>query len=663
MSPAPKSKKKAPAHTTEDIQTRKLVSSYGGIGSIIETRQGALLISPFDQWPFAIKGPFGRECDKPAYRIEDDRLLARLRSHFTKLTRLVRLPTKDSDNRFGGGLPSKQAAARYFPRWMYCPGCTRFHPLEEWQEKWHNTVSAAERLQFDPPRCGWCYANPDVKGKFHPLEQVRFLMTSPSGRIADVPWPQWALRNVRPATPDDTTADHDEVTEGSGTRLDMHTPLPAGMSLRYRTAAKFGDLKGIIITAVDAEGAEIGRSTLAGIFGLRVPEAALMQYGQGSVLMKAVLRSSTSVYYPNIVQSLFLPTATTAGAGLSEAVLDKLRELHGKGRNAKYLLDFLADQHDLRITADTLAQIVAGGFRMPPPTALPPEEEAYRQAEYNFITQQPAGRFHDLDLTIEPVESDESVLGIVALYRLDKLKLTSVQTSYTRQQPLERDAILANNAPDASTVQHCYTTSFGNATYMLPAVESYGEGLFIELDAAELALWEADEAVQAQAEMLQQNWLRLPSAGDQPRRHLARFVLLHTLSHLLIKELEFRCGYPATSLQERLYVGADMQGILLYTIAGSEGSYGGLVSLGRENRLTDLLQSALHRATDCAADPICWHTDEQGQGVGGLNLAACASCTLLPETSCEEFNSLLDRRLVVDEEFGYFRDVVAQANA
>lgn len=57
----------------------------------------------------------------------------------------------------------------------------------------------------------------------------------------------------------------------------------------------------------------------------------------------------------------------------------------------------------------------------------------------------------------------------------------------------------------------------------------------------------------------------------------------------------------------------------------------------------------------CATDPICYHT--AGQGDGDLNLLACFSCSLLPETSCELFNSFLDRRLLIDEEFGYFKEL------
>ena len=44
----------------EQIQTRKAISSYGGVGSIIETRDGSILIDNFNEWPFfqTINGKF-----------------------------------------------------------------------------------------------------------------------------------------------------------------------------------------------------------------------------------------------------------------------------------------------------------------------------------------------------------------------------------------------------------------------------------------------------------------------------------------------------------------------------------------------------------------------------------------------------------------------------
>ena len=57
-----------------------------------------------------------------------------------------------------------------------------------------------------------------------------------------------------------------------------------------------------------------------------------------------------------------------------------------------------------------------------------------------------------------------------------------------------------------------------------------------------------------------------------------------------------------------------------------------------------------------SSDPI-WQ-EREGQGVGQLNLAACHSCTLTPETTCELSNLYLDRSLVINNDFGYSRTMI-----
>ena len=100
-----------------------------------------------------------------------------------------------------------------------------------------------------------------------------------------------------------------------------------------------------------------------------------------------------------------------------------------------------------------------------------------------------------------------------------------------------------------------------------------------------------------------------------------------------------------------------MAGLLIYTAAGdSEGTLGGLVQQGMNNRLAHVFLAALRRISWCSADPICSEVDYQG--IDRTNRAACHSCILLPETSCETFNRGLDRSVLIgtpnDRGGGYF---------
>ena len=145
----------------------------------------------------------------------------------------------------------------------------------------------------------------------------------------------------------------------------------------------------------------------------------------------------------------------------------------------------------------------------------------------------------------------------------------------------------------------------------------------------------------------------------------ARYVLLHTLSHLLIRSLAKLCGYQAASLKERIYAtypeGMPMAGILIYTASSdSDGSLGGLVAQAEPMHMQENLDALLDEAEWCSGDPLCMtSTNQNAQGLLGLNYAACHQCALLPETSCTMRNLLLDRAALIgrseDGTVGFFR--------
>ena len=145
-----------------------------------------------------------------------------------------------------------------------------------------------------------------------------------------------------------------------------------------------------------------------------------------------------------------------------------------------------------------------------------------------------------------------------------------------------------------------------------------------------------------------------------------KFLLLHTISHLLIKQLSFECGYSIANLSERLYCadesdGKQMAGIFIYTASGdSEGTLGGLVRQGKPDAFPQIFKRAIYGAKTCSNDPVCILS--HGQGRESLNLAACHACALLPETCCEERNAFLDRGLIVGtfdkSDFGFYNQFI-----
>jgi len=152
--------------------------------------------------------------------------------------------------------------------------------------------------------------------------------------------------------------------------------------------------------------------------------------------------------------------------------------------------------------------------------------------------------------------------------------------------------------------------------------------------------------------------LKAGHGGWRNSRHLdpnegypgIRYAMLHTLSHLLIRELALECGYNAASIRERLYADVSsanpQAGILIYTAAAdSDGTLGGLVDLGKPENLGRLLRQALNRSKICSSDPLCSEHDPGKDR--SLHAAACHACSLVAETSCERGNRYLDRSLLV----------------
>lgn len=195
----------------------------------------------------------------------------------------------------------------------------------------------------------------------------------------------------------------------------------------------------------------------------------------------------------------------------------------------------------------------------------------------------------------------------------------------------------------------------------LPGIEMLGEGIFIRLREDALSEWEEENTEYYDA---MKN--RLEESNVECENFSPRYVLLHTLAHLLIRQLSVECGYSGASIKERIYStypGSDhkMAGILLYTSSSdSDGSLGGLVRNGLPDTFEMIFRNMLQEASWCSSDPIC--IESKAQGYDSLNYAACHACTLLPETSCEMRNCLLDRGAIVgsiiSRERGFFGDLL-----
>jgi hypothetical protein len=223
------------------------------------------------------------------------------------------------------------------------------------------------------------------------------------------------------------------------------------------------------------------------------------------------------------------------------------------------------------------------------------------------------------------------VRGIRHLVRVDRLKAVKVFQGFKR---LNGEAVVP---PDIT----------GQSDW-LPAVQLYGEGIFITLNEDNLKPWEQNPVVEDRLNQLRPRFVA--SNRNEPNPLNARFMLLHTLSHLLMRQIESEGGYPAASLVERIYCAPahapePMAGILIHVaVPDIAGSLGGLAELAEPRRFLGILTRALEHSRWCSLDPVC--SEHKGQGPGLLNRAACHACALAPEPACEYGNTLLDRGFV-----------------
>jgi len=234
----------------------------------------------------------------------------------------------------------------------------------------------------------------------------------------------------------------------------------------------------------------------------------------------------------------------------------------------------------------------------------------------------------------------QQVSSVVQLHRL---RIVAALAGFTRFEA---------EAPD---IHGEYDSDVSRASLAIeptwfPAIEVRGEGVFLQLAPNAIRQWSQRPAVRERLQQLEHGhalWMeKRQRQGTHPG---AAYVLLHTLSHLLMQSLSMHAGYPASSIAERIYVDEDRHryGILLYTGSNdADGTLGGLV--GQAKQIDDRLNEALRSAALCSNDPICaQHTPDDRHEDRWLHGAACHGCSLISETSCEMRNDHLDRGLLV----------------
>lgn len=292
----------------------------------------------------------------------------------------------------------------------------------------------------------------------------------------------------------------------------------------------------------------------------------------------------------------------------------------------------------------------------------------YKESEFKALNgeEKKFGISDGFERQQKPIhEYDTSLMPAVKSISLIKsLREVQALIGFSRQFPISFTDELYENTESSFKKDVPKLVKINEGQPWFPGYEIKGEGVFIELDAEKISEWEQQTIIKNRTSILNRNYVRSFTGKSRPDRHIKPgFILVHTLAHLLLIQMSFDCGYNVASLKERIYYGTNSDGkkragILIYTSSGdSEGSLGGLVRLGQPDIFPKIYQNAINKARSCSNDPVC--NCSSGQGKESLNLSACHSCVLLPETCCEEFNIFLDRGMLIgtfedNGDFGFF---------
>lgn len=590
-----------------------------GPGAIVEFRPGSgegaaisAVISGLDAWDSCARPP-GLKNPQVTY---ERRLQKYLDVNGFRLPPID--PDADARNRPYNYDPKYLAATR-FPNWLQCPKCQLLAPAPKWQ-----------RGPIGDPtlRCSKC-SNPD-RDEYVFVVPARFVCACRHGHLQEFPWDKWVRHN-----PGCRASSRFELTQSDKAGL-------AGLILKCLDCG----------AAQPMEGA-FGRETMdnlgVGCEGWRPwLENAPRRPSDCTEIPRAMQRGASNIYFPVVASALAIPPFTQE----IQTRLDEhwIRFQNKPPEKWPGIIEALDLEKELGLTAAEIIQQVNDAMNALEATDIP----TIRWEEFAKLSTPLTGVHVDFDVRHEPIPPalDRYFDRLVRVVRLREVRALR---GFTRIKPPSGE--LEADSPTLAPL------TAGARKDWLPAIEVRGEGIFLRLRESAVRRWESDhEVMRVRAAEVNAAYATVWGERHEtppPRVVTPRFLLVHSLAHALMRQLTLSCGYSSASLRERLFVdeAREMAGLLIYTAtADSDGSLGGLERQGRSARINEILPAALRAIAWCSNDPLC--IQDISNFSDAQNRAACHACMMAPETSCEEFNVLLDRATLIglpgDKAAGFF---------
>ena len=600
-----------------NIQLRRAQVIYTwGIGSTLDTADGdSLMLAGLDAWEKSIHYRASTLSD---LKFNDIRLQKRLGIDY------FLLPPEFIESRIRGRQPENTNLMLpfiRFPQWHLCTNCKNLKKTINlfWDEQGGMI-------------CGQCKSSKR-------MVPSRFVCICEEGHIQDFPYIEWAHLN-------------NEIC-----------PDPSIKFIDNRGL----DLKDIFIKCTNcSEGKSLAgmKKGISSHFTCQGHRPWLNDIDDGVCEneLHATLRNASSVHNPIIKKSIYLANSLEnfnerlyniidqqwmniyvpeSDGSVPQAILDHFATIISRNHNLDLNDVKSAINNRIEYERDISEQVNEEIT-----------EEEYRYKEYDvIINKQESPELKLEDCNLAEYETVRDYFDEIIL--IHRLRETIGFCGFTRINPPSGNA---NETQMAIRQLRINPFRIQDPDRWLPGIWARGEGIFVKFNTEKLNSWTQNQAVKKRVNKL---LLRYNQYFDTFQNVNQNFILIHTFAHIIINQMAYECGYGSSSIKERIYFSStserSMNGLLIYTTGDSEGSLGGLVRLGKPGVFDNIIQSAVDKAKWCSLDPIC--IESKGQGPDGCNLAACHNCALVSETCCENGNRLLDRSLLIDQEYGFLKDL------
>ena len=591
-----------------EVRPSQTLTTYG-VGSLVDLPNMSVIVMGLDDWPA-----------QHATEIAEERLLLSAQSILGPQVSRFLTPPRGSDsvgaqsNWFDEsqqiGIPVAP-----FPRWMICTRCRLLAPLK-------SGLFESQQPAYRPDKaCYVHHCNP--KGRPPLVIPARFLVTCDHGHLDDFPWLEFVHRG-----PSDCNGP-----------LRLHEFGPSGEMADVTVFCDKCEARRRLAEVVGPQGAK----QMPPCSGRRPHLRDHDPNGCDCEGVRPIALGASNLWFPVLISALSVPQATDE---LGRLIEDNWVVLE-KATNLGVLQAFRQIGQLKELTKYTDGQIWKKLQEKNEGVDKEAEEPDDLKTPEWKVFSNPSNAKEGRTFKLRPVDPPEEFTQFFEkIVLVEKLREVRALVGFTRiMSPRDFD-----NPADLPEERRA-SISRKKPTW-IPASETRGEGIFFQFDEQKIQDWvSSNQAFDHEFESGHRSWRASKGLDPEVGYPGIRFVLLHTFAHSLIRQLAIECGYTSASISERIYSrnpsdGDPMAGVLIYTSASdSEGTLGGLCTLGEPDKLGRHIKRALEKMSLCSSDPLCSeHLVDGGETLHG---ASCHACSFLPETSCERGNKYLDRSSLV----------------